>query len=278
MEWWHALILGIVEGFTEFLPISSTGHVTLLSSLMGYTIDSADVTAFTAIIQIGAILAAVLYFRRDIIRIAKAWFKGLLDKSARDNVDYRFGWAVFIGSLPIAIVGFAFKDIIETTFRSLWIVAISLIIWSVVMWYADVSASQKRGEKDAKWKDTLTIGLAQCLALIPGVSRSGATMSAGLFKGFDRVTATRLAFFLGMPALLGAGAYQATRHFDEISAGVGWTPTIIGIVASFVVGYAAVAWLIKFVSRHSYQLFIWYRVALGLLLVVLLSTGIISAT
>ncbi len=276
MEWWHALILGIVEGFTEFLPISSTGHVTLLSSLMGYTIDSADVTAFTAIIQIGAIAAAVLYFRRDIIRIAKAWFSGLLNSKLRDNSDYRFGWAVLIGSLPIAVIGFAFKDVIETTFRSLWIVAISLIAWSAVMWYADTSASQKRSEKDTKWTDTLTIGLAQCLALIPGVSRSGATMSVGLFKGFDRVTATRLAFFLGMPALLGAGAYQAVSHFDEVSVGVGWGPTIIGIIASFVVVYLAVAWLIKFVSRHSYQLFVWYRVALGLLLVILLSTNVIS--
>lgn len=277
MEWWHALILGIVEGFTEFLPISSTGHVTLLSSLMGYTIDNADVTAFTAIIQIGAVTAAVLYFRSDIVRIAKAWFTGLLDKAQRDTADYRFGWAVLIGSLPIAVIGFAFKDIIETTFRSLWVVAIALIVWSAVMWYADTHASQKRSEKDAKWRDTLTIGLAQCLALIPGISRSGATMSVGLFKGFDRVTATRLAFFLGMPALLGAGAYQAVRHFNDISTGVGWGPTIIGTVASFIVGYFAVAWLLKFVSRHSYQVFIWYRVALGLLLVILLSTGTISA-
>ncbi len=277
MEWWHALILGIVEGITEFLPISSTGHVTLLSSLMGYEIDSADVTAFTAIIQIGAVVAAVLYFRRDIVRIAKAWFAGLVNREHRDTVDYRFGWAVLIGSLPIAIIGFVFKDIIETTFRSLWVVAIALIAWSFVMWYADTHTSQKRDEKDTKWQDTLTIGLAQCLALIPGVSRSGATMSIGLFRGFDRVTATRLAFFLGMPALLGAGAYQAYRHFGDISAGVGWVPTIIGTVASFIVGYMAVAWLLKFVSRHSYQLFVWYRIILGLILVILLSTGVISA-
>ena len=277
MEWWHALILGIVEGFTEFLPVSSTGHITLLSSLMGYTINDADVTAFTAIIQIGAIIAAILYFRKDIIRITRAWFIGLTDRSKRDTVDYRFSWAVIIGSLPIAVVGFLFKDVIETTFRSLWVVAVSLIAWSAVMWYADTHATQQRKEKDTKWKDTLTIGLAQCLALIPGISRSGATMSVGLFRGFDRVTATRLAFFLGMPALLGAGLYQGVRHFDAISSGVGWWPTIIGIFGSFIVGYLAVAWLIRFISKHSYQLFIWYRVVLGVVLVVLLTAGVIPS-
>lgn len=277
MEWWHALILGIVEGFTEFLPISSTGHVTILANLFGYTINDPDITAFTAIIQIGAIFAAIWYFRKDIIRIATAWVRGILHKKERSTLDYRFGWAVIIGSIPIAIVGFVFRHQIETTLRSLWIVAIALIAWSAVMWYADTHASQKKKEKDVGWRDTLAIGVAQCLALIPGVSRSGATMSVGLLRGFDRVTATRLAFFLGMPALLAAGIYQAISQYDNISSGVGWGPTIIGTIAALIVGYWAVAWLIKFVSKHSYQVFIWYRVGLGILLLVLLSTGILAS-
>lgn len=277
MEWWHAVILGIVEGITEFLPISSTGHVTVVQKLLGYTINTPDMTAFAAIIQIGSILAAVLYFRKDIVRIAGAWLIGLFHKEKRDNQDYRMGWMVILGSLPIAVVGLAFHDAIETTLRSLWIVAIALLLWSGVMWYADTHATQKKSEAQATWKDTLTIGVMQCLALIPGVSRSGATISVGLLRGFDRVAATRLAFFLGIPALLAAGLYQATSQFGAVAHGVGWPATIIGMITAFIVGYLAVAWLLNFISRHSYKTFIWYRVGFGVLLVVLLSTGLVSA-
>lgn len=277
MEWWQAIILGIVEGFTEFLPISSTGHVTVLSKLFGFTINAPDVTAFTAIIQIGAIIAAILYFRKDIVRIARAWFAGVFNASKRGTLDYRFGWAVLIGSLPIAVVGLLFHEHVETTLRSLWIVAVMLIVWSGVMWLAETQASQRRREKDTKWHDTLLIGLAQCLALIPGVSRSGATISIGLFRGFDRVTATRLAFFLGIPALLAAGVFQAVTQHEYITQGIGWGPTLIATACSFIAGYAAVAWLIAFISKHSYKGFIVYRVALGLVIIVLLSTGVIVA-
>ena len=277
MSWWQAIVLGIVEGLTEFLPISSTGHVTVLSKLFGFTINSPDVTAFTAIIQIGAIIAAILYFRKDIVRIATAWFRGLADKTKRSELDYRFGWAVLIGSVPIAVVGLLFRSHIETTLRSLWVVAVMLIVWSGVMWLAEAKATQKRSEKDTKWRDTLMIGLAQCLALIPGVSRSGATISIGLFRGFDRVTATRLAFFLGIPALLAAGVFQAVVQFEHITSGVGWGPTIVATIFSFIAGYASVAWLISFISKHSYKGFIIYRVGLGLVIMTLLVTGTISA-
>lgn len=277
MEWWHAIILGIVEGLTEFLPISSTGHITVLSKFFGYTINAPDVTAFTAIVQIGAIIAAILFFRKDIVRIAAAWFVGLTDKTKRDNVDYRFGWAVLIGSLPIAVVGLAFKEHIETTFRSLWVVAVMLIAWSVVMWYADTNAAQKRSEKQTGWHDTLAIGLAQCLALIPGVSRSGATISVGLLRGFDRMTATRLAFFLGIPALLAAAIFQAATQYEKINSGIGWGPTLVAVLFSFIAGYAAVAWLIGFISKHTYKGFIIYRVVLGVIIITLLLTGVISA-
>ena len=277
MDWWQAIILGVVEGLTEFLPISSTGHVTIISKLFGFTINSPDITAFTAIIQIGAIVAAILFFRKDIVRIALAWLDGLFNKKRRNNVDYRFGWAVLIGSLPIGIIGLLFKDHIETTLRSLWVVAVMLIVWSAVMWLADTRTTQKRGEKDTKWHDTLLIGLAQCLALIPGVSRSGATISVGLFRGFDRVTATRLAFFLGIPALLAAGVFQAATQYEHISNGVGWGATIIATIFSFIAGYAAVAWLIGFISKHSYKGFVVYRVCLGLLIMILLTTGVVPA-
>lgn len=277
MDWLHAVVLGIVEGITEFLPVSSTGHVTVVQKLFGYTIDNPDITAFAAIIQIGSILAAVLYFRKDIVRIVTAWVKGLANKKERTSLDYRMGWMIILGSLPIAIIGLAFHGFIETTLRSLWVVAAGLLIWSGVMWYAETHATQKKKESDTTWKDALAIGLTQCLALIPGVSRSGATISVGLLRGFDRVTATRLAFFLGIPALLAAGLYQAASQFGAIAHGVGWGATIVGTITAFIVGYLAVAWLLKFIAHHSYMTFIWYRIGFGILLIILLGTGIIPA-
>lgn len=275
MEWWHAVVFGIIEGVTEFLPISSTGHLTIVEKLLGYRLDDPSVTAFTAIIQVGAVLATLLYLRKDIWRVGLAWLSGLADKKQRKR-DYRFGWAVLIGSVPIGIVGLLFKDEVEGVLRSLWFVAAALIVWSVVMWWADRTAKQTRGEKDTTWKDTLIIGLTQCLALIPGVSRSGATMSAGLLRGFDRVTVTRLSFFLSIPALMAAAILQTATQYDEIAHGVGWMPTILATVVSFVVAYVAVAWLLKFIAKHDYSIFIWYRVGLGLVLILLLTTGTIS--
>lgn len=278
MSWLDAIILGIIEGITEFLPISSTGHLTIAEKILGYQIDAPGITAFTAVIQIGAILAAVLYFRGDIWRVANAWLRGLVDATARKNVDYKYGWAIIIGSIPIAIVGLLFQDVIETSLRNMWWVATALIVWSGVLWYADRIAAQKRQEKDVTWKDTLMIGLTQCLALIPGVSRSGATMSAGLLAGFDRVTVTRLSFFLGIPALVAAGLLQAVTKFDDIAVhGVGWGQTIVATGISFVVGYISIAWLLRFISNHDFSLFIWYRVVLGLVIIALLSTGAMSA-
>lgn len=275
MDILHAILLGIVEGITEFLPISSTGHLTIVEKLLGYQIDAPEITAFTAVIQIGAILAAVIYFWKDIVRILAAWYHGLLDASKR-GLGYKFGWSVIIGSVPIVLAALIFKDQVETVFRSLWFVVAGLIGWSVVLWIADKKASETKQEKDVTWKDTLIIGLTQCIALIPGVSRSGATISAGLLRGIDRVTATRLSFFLGIPALVLAGLYQSIQHVDDISDGVGWLPTIIATVVSFIVGYISIAWLLKFVSKHNFSLFIWYRVALGGIIALLLLTNTIT--
>lgn len=276
ISWWQAIVLGIIEGITEFLPISSTGHLTIAEKLMGMPLDNEGLIAFTAIIQIGAIAAAIIYFWQDIQRVLIAWWRGLWWKRARRQFDYKYGWAIIIGSVPIAVVGLVFKDEIETVLRSLWFVAGALIVWSGVMWLADKYATAKRVEKDTTWKDTLVIGLGQCLSLVPGVSRSGATISVGLLRGFDRVTVTKLSFFLGIPALVAAGLLEVVTKYKHISGGVGWTSTIIATVVSFGVGYVAVAWLLKFIQNNNFRSFIVYRFVLGLLLMVLLGAGMIS--
>jgi hypothetical protein len=276
ISWWQAIVLGIIEGITEFLPISSTGHLTIAEKLMGMPLDDEGLIAFTAIIQIGAIAAAIIYFWQDIQRVLIAWWRGLWWKRARRQFDYKYGWAIIIGSVPIAVVGLVFKDEIETVLRSLWFVAGALIIWSGVMWLADKYATATRVEKDTTWRDTLVIGLGQCLSLVPGVSRSGATISVGLLRGFDRVTVTKLSFFLGIPALVAAGLLEVVTKYKHISGGVGWTSTIIAMVVSFGVGYVAVAWLLKFIQNNDFRSFIIYRFVLGLILVVLLGAGIIS--
>ncbi len=278
MDIFQAIILGIVEGVTEFLPVSSTGHLTIVEKLMGFSINDSGITAFTAIIQMGAVVATLIYFRKDIWNIVTGWLAGIFNSQKRSTDDYRFGWAVIIGSIPIAIIGLLFKDQIENNLRSLWLVAMALIGWSVVMYVADRTALQKRHEKNVTWKDTLIIGAAQCIALIPGVSRSGATMSAGLLRGFDRVTVTRLSFFLSIPALLAAGLLESASKAGEINSGVGWGPTIIATIVSFIVAYLSIGWLLKFISKHTFSVFIIYRVILGLVLLVLLATGAITAT
>ncbi|MGC1176571.1 MAG: undecaprenyl-diphosphate phosphatase [Candidatus Saccharimonadales bacterium] len=273
----EAVVLGVVEGVTEFLPVSSTAHLTIAEKLFGHSINDPGIVAFTAIIQLGAIFATLAYFRKDIWRIVTGWLGGVFDDTKR-TADYRFGWAVIVGSIPIAITGLAFKDQIEHNLRSLWLIAIALLAWSGVMWLADQKARQNRHEKDESWRDTLIIGLAQCLALIPGVSRSGATISTGLLRGFDRVAATRLSFFLAIPALLAAGSLETVSKWSDISRGVGWPATLVATAVSFVVAYASIAWLLNFVAKHSFNVFILYRICLGMLLVILLAAGLISAT
>ena len=275
MTIWAAIVLGIVEGLTEFLPVSSTGHLAIATQLLGYDVADSSITAFSAVIQVGAILAVIIYFWSDIARLFVAWVKGLLRAEHRRNPDYRMAWLVIIGSLPIAIVGVLAKDLIKGPLRSLWVVAIALVVWGVVMLIAERLARQDRGEKELNLADALIIGFTQCLALIPGVSRSGATISAGLIRGLDRVAATRLSFLLGIPALIGAGGLELP---DALKGGVGLMPTLVGTVVSFVVAYASVAWLLKFVSGHKITSFVWYRWLVGAVLIVLLSTGVLTAT
>ncbi|MHA3701611.1 undecaprenyl-diphosphate phosphatase [Jatrophihabitans sp. YIM 134969] len=274
----HAVLLGAVEGVTEFLPVSSTGHLTVLEKLLGYSIGDPDITAFTAIIQAGAVFATLLFLRRDIVRLIRALVVGLRRPEHRSDPDFRMAVAVIIGSIPIGIVGLLFQDVIETTLRSLWVVGIALIAWSGPMLYADRHGRQDRHEADVTWRDTLVIGLVQCLALVPGVSRSGATMSIGLLRGIDRVTVTRLSFLLSIPALTGAAILQTVTEYDAIGAGVGWPATLLATAVSFAVAYVAVAWLLRFIARHSYAVFIGYRVVLGLVVIALVATGVVASS
>jgi undecaprenyl-diphosphatase len=272
---WQSLVLGIVEGVTEFLPISSTGHLTLVERLMGLTTDDDAVTAYTAVIQDGAILAAIAYFWRDVVRILRGWGRGLVHADARRELDSRFGWYVILGTIPIGVLGIVAKPAIEGPLRSLWVVAAALIAWSAVLVHAERSARQYRPEDEIGLRDSLVIGLVQCAALIPGVSRSGATISAGLYRGLDRVSATRFSFLLGIPALLAAGLFELP---DAMGSNVGGGPVLVGVVVSFVVAYASIAWLLRFVAGHSIARFVPYRVLLGLLVVGLLAAGVIEAT
>lgn len=277
LEWWESVLLGIVEGVTEFLPISSTGHLTVAEKLMGLTIDDPSVTAYTAIIQIGAMIASVIYFWKDVVRIATAWFSGLINADRRGS-DFHMGWAVIAGFGVTSVIGLALKDFVEGPFRSLWFVVGGLIAWSIVMFAGDRLGKQNRGENSITWKDGLILGLFQSVALIPGISRSGATISGALFMGIDRVAATRMSFFLGIPTLIAAGLLQAVTAAPDIAApgGVGWPATILGILISFIVAYASIAWLLKFVATNDFTVFVIYRVVFALIIAGLMVAGVVT--
>ncbi|MFT3861458.1 undecaprenyl-diphosphate phosphatase [Micropruina sp.] len=277
MNWWQSIVLGIVEGITEFLPISSTGHLTVTEKLIGLPIDDPSVTAYTAIIQVGAMIASIVYFWADIARFATAWFTGLRDAGKR-NADYRMGWAIIGGFAVTAVIALLAEPLITGPLRSLWAVVAGLLGWSIVMFIGDRVGKQTRGEDSITVKDGLILGALQSLALVPGVSRSGATITTGLLLGLDRVSATRMSFFLGIPTLVASGFYQAVKEAKHIADGVGWASTAIGTVVSGVVAYVSIAWLLRFVSKNDFTGFIIYRVALAVLITVLLVTQVISAT
>ncbi|MFI6492942.1 undecaprenyl-diphosphate phosphatase [Streptomyces sp. NPDC050564] len=271
----QAVVLGAVEGVTEFLPVSSTGHLKITEGLMGIPVDDNAVVGFSAVIQVGAIAAVLVYFFKDIVRIVSAWGRGLRDKEERHHHDYKFAWWVIYATIPIVVVGLAAKPLIEGPLASLWVVAASLIVGSGVMWAADQMGRHKRGEDDTSFKDAMLVGSSQILALLfPGFSRSGATMSTALILDLDRVAATRLSFFLGIPALTGAGLYELK---DALGTGVGAAPLAVGTLVSFVVAYGSIAWLLKFVAKHSFNAFVIYRVVIGVALFGLLATGVLDS-
>ena len=275
----QAVFLGILQGLTEFLPISSSAHLRIFPELFGWGDPGA---AFTAVIQIGTELAVLLYFRKDIWRIARAWVLSLFKPEYRGALDARMGWYIIVGSLPIVVLGVLLKDVIERDFRNLWIIGTMLIVLGIVLGIADRVGGTERQIKQMTLRDASLMGGAQALALIPGVSRSGATLSMGRFLGYDREAATRFAFLLAIPAVVGAGLFELKEIGDvgkahPGEAGYGWAPTITATVVSFVVGYAAIAWLLRYVSTKSYTPFVAYRVVLGAAVLVLLGFGVLSA-
>ncbi|MBM7513380.1 undecaprenyl-diphosphatase [Nocardioides cavernae] len=268
-----AVVLGVIQGLTEFLPISSSAHLRIFPELFGWGDPGA---AFTAVIQIGTELAVLIYFRKDIWRIGSAWVRSLFKAEYRGTIDARMGWFIIIGSLPIVVLGVLLKDVIERDFRNLWITGTTLIVMGVVLGIADRVGRTDRPLGKLTLRDAVLMGVAQALALIPGVSRSGATISMGRFLGFDREAATRFAFLLAIPAVVGAGLFE----LKEIPHGhndFGWGPTITATVVSFVVGYAAIAWLLRYVSTNSYTPFVIYRILLGTGVLILLGAGVLTA-
>ena len=273
LSWLQAIILGISQGLTEFLPISSTAHTLVVSRLLGWPDPGA---AFTAVTQVGTELAVVIYFRNDIARILKAWFASLTKVEQRSNSDAKMGWYVIIGTIPIGVAGLAFKSSIETTARNLWLVAGSLIVMGILLGLADRFAKHTKSEVDLNTKNAILFGLGQALALIPGVSRSGATITAGLAMGFRRDVAARYSFLLAIPAVFASAALTAGDiAFDDF---VNWPATIVATIVAFVVGYFVIAGLMKYLQTRTFLPFVIYRIGLGSLLLVLLATGVLSAT
>jgi len=276
MSWWQVVILSVVQGLTEFLPVSSSGHLAIVSRI--FFADDAG-ASFTAVSQLGTELAVLVYFARDIVRIVKAWFNGLV-VAAHRNADYRLGWYVIIGTIPICILGLFFKDEIRSGVRNLWVIATALVVFSAVIALAERLGRQSRHIDQLTWRDAGAVGVAQTLALVPGVSRSGATISAGLFLGLDRELAARFGFLLAIPAVLASGLFSLPDAFHPVLEGMSATgPQLLAAtVIAFVVGLASVAWLLRFLVRHRMYWFVGYRVAAGAGVLILLAAGVVSPT
>ena len=276
MSWLQVVVLSVVQGLTEFLPVSSSGHLAIVSRI--FFADDAG-ASFTAVTQLGTEAAVLVYFAKDIARIVKAWFSGLFNADAR-NADYRLGWFVIIGTIPIGVLGLLFKDEIRTGARNLWLIATALVVFSAVIAAAEYFGKQTRHVEQLTWRDSVIVGFAQCLALVPGVSRSGATISAGLFLGQDRELAARFGFLLAIPAVFASGLFSLPDAFHPVGEGMSATgpQLLVATVIAFVVGFAAVAWFLRFLVRHSMYWFVGYRVVVGTVVLILLGTGVVAAT
>jgi undecaprenyl-diphosphatase len=271
----EAIVLGIVQGLTEFLPISSTAHIRIIPALMGWPDPGA---AFTAAIQLGTLLAVLIYFRNDLARAFVGWTRGLRGGEAAQTPEARLGWAIAFGSIPIIVFGVLFKDAIETTLRSLYVICATLIGMGLLLWFAEKKGVQARGLDSVRPVEGLAVGLWQAVALIPGASRSGSTMTGALLAGFDRATAARFSFLLSVPSILAAGVYSLVQHRDALlDANTGLlVPVLVANAAAFVSGYWAIAFLIRFLQTRSVGIFVIYRVALGLALLGLLAGGVLA--
>lgn len=276
VEWIQAVILGLVQGLTEFLPISSSGHIRIIGQFLPNGEDPG--AAFTAITQLGTETAVLVFFWKDIVRIIKNWFGSLIGRVDKKDPDARMGWFIIIGSLPISILGLLLEDAIDSTFRSLWITATMLIVFALFLAIADRIGKEQRDLTDLNIKHGVIYGFAQALALVPGVSRSGGTIMAGLLMGYTREAAARYSFLLAVPAVFASGLYKLAGSLSEGFNGYyGLGSTVVATLVAFVVGYLIIGWFLKYVSHKSYSIFIWYRIALGIVLYILLGTGILVA-
>lgn len=286
MNFFQAIFLGLVQALTEYLPVSSSAHIRIIGDLM---LGSDPGAAFTAIIQIGTELAVILYFRHDIIRILGAWFGSLFGKEGKDfksrmgahNPDTQMGWFIILGTMPILIAGLLFKHAIEGSLRNLWITVTVLALFGVLLWVVDARSKQVKTMKEITWKDALIFGVGQMLALIPGVSRSGGTITFGRAMGYTREAAVRVSFLMAIPAVFGAGILEAVSAVKDVAAGdagmfPGWGPTIAAAIVAFVVGYVVIIGFLKFVSTFSYKAFAIYRIGLAIVVALLLITGVLS--
>ncbi|SLM87857.1 undecaprenyl-diphosphate phosphatase [Brachybacterium nesterenkovii] len=275
MSWLQTIVLAIVQGLTEFLPVSSSGHLRIISSLFWGQDAGAS---YTAVIQLGTEAAVLVFFAKDIWNIARGWLRGLVDKAQRATLEYRMGWMVIVGTLPVSIIGFLAKDYIREALRNLWFTAGMLILFSFVFIAAERWGRRERQTEELTMRDAVIMGFAQCLALIPGVSRSGATVSAGLFLNQDRAAATRFSFFLAIPAVLASGLFSLPDAFaPQAGQAASGAQLLVGAGIAFVLGYASIAWLLRFVSHHSFAWFAAWRIPVGLGVMGLLAAGVLTA-
>ena len=274
MSLFEAIVLGIVQGLTEFLPISSSGHLRIVPAIAGWEDPGA---AFTAVIQLGTMAAVVLYFRSDLLNIARTWLASLRDPSLRRERDARLGWYLILATIPISIIGLAFSDQIENGARDLYLIGVMLIVFGIVLLIAEQVSRRERDLETISGRDALIVGFAQALALIPGVSRSGATISAGLLLGFDRVAAARFSFLLSIPAVVLSGLFEMRHVIDGSAEGaVGIAPTAVATLLAFISGYLSIAFLLRFLTTHTTNVFVAYRVVLGAVVLALVGTNTIS--
>ncbi|WP_092255728.1 undecaprenyl-diphosphate phosphatase [Corynebacterium cystitidis] len=273
MTWLQVIVLSVVQGLTEFLPVSSSGHLRIISELFWGQDAGAS---FTAVIQLGTEAAVLVYFAKEIWQILIGWFAGIFDKNKR-GLDYRMGWMVIAGTIPVGVIGFFGRDLIRDNLRNLWITATVLVLFSFVFIWAERVGKKTRGYEEMTMKDAIVMGLFQCLSLIPGVSRSGGTISGGLFMNLDREVATRFSFLLAIPAVLASGLFSLPDAFNpDVGQAASGAQLTVGVIICFVLGYASIAWLLKFVANNSFAWFAAYRIPVGILVMILLAAGVIS--
>ncbi|MBC8259877.1 MAG: undecaprenyl-diphosphate phosphatase [SAR324 cluster bacterium] len=260
MDWIEALVLGIVQGLTEFLPISSTAHLRIIPELLGWSDPG---TEFSAVIQLGTLGAVLLYFRQDVLQLSKAALESLWKRNLMYTPESKMAWSIAAGTIPVVILGLGFKDFIKTDARELWVIGTALIVLAVFLYLAERSSARNRNIKELSFIQIQLIGLTQALALIPGCSRSGSTIMGGLIVGLNREAAARFSFLLGLPAIFGSGLYELKELLEIGISGDGYFNLILGIIASFVVGYLSIELLLRFLRKHGTLVFVIYRIVLG---------------